>query len=157
MSKLIQINAEPPREGKPFAMLPIGLYCNKELQKAEDGCVVEFCDAWKREKRALVRKCRVSVNSGVFTFLLQSIYGGIRWEDLRRRWEAWAVVEGIGKDGFSDREVMLIEVAPYDEAEYKAEQERKRLEAEAKQKAAEKERLLKQAKKGIFEHKDIIS
>lgn len=157
MPKTIIINESPRERNTAMLFVPIGLYCNKELQKAEDGCVVEFCDAWKREKRVLVRKCRVPVNSSVFTFLLQSIYGGIRWEDLRRRWEAWAVVEGIGKDGFSDREVMLIEVAPYDEAEYKAGQERKRLEAEARQKAAEKERLLKQTKKGIYEHKDIIS
>jgi len=157
--KPIIISGQPPKE-RNTAMIfaPIGMYCNKQLQKAEPDSVVEFRDGWQRDKRVLVRKCRVPVNSSVFDFLLKSIYGAnMRWEDLRRRWEAWAVVEGIGAQGISDTECLLIEVAPYDEEAYKAEQERKRLEAEARQKVAEKERLLKQAKKGIYEHKDVIS
>jgi len=155
--KPIVISGQPPKErNTAMIFVPIGMYCNKQLQKAEPDSVVEFRDGWRREKRVLVRKCRVPVNSSVFDFLLKSIYGAnMRWEDLRRRWEAWAVVEGIGKDGFSDNEVLLLEVKDYDEEAYNAEQERKRLEAEARQKAAEKERLLKQAKKGIYEHKDL--
>jgi len=159
MPKPIIISGQQPKErNTTMVFVPIGMYCNKQLQKAEPDSVVEFRDGWQREKRVLVRKCKVNVNSSVFDFLLKSIYGAtMRWEDLRRRWEAWAVVEGIGKDGFSDSEVLLLEVQDYDEEAYKAEQERKRIEAEARQKAAEKERLLKQAKKGIYEHKDIIS
>jgi len=139
MPKAIKIfNAQVPNGGK-YALLPIGMYCNKQLQKAEADSVVEFRDGWQREKRVLVRKCRVSVNSSVFDFLLKSIYGAtMRWEDLRRRWEAWAVVEGIGKDGFSDSEVLLLEVKDYDEEAYKAEQERKRIEAEARQRRRRK-------------------
>ncbi len=160
MTRPIVIDGQPPKErNTAMIFLPIGMYCNKQIQKAENDSVVEFRDGWQRTKVVLVRKCKVNVNSSVFTFLLQSIYGAnMRWEDLRKRWEAWAVVEGIGKDGFSDTEVLLLELKDYDEAEYNAEQERKLLEAEARQKAAEKERLLKQAReKKIYEHKDIIS
>lgn len=169
--KPIVISGQPPKErDTAMIFLPIGMYCNKQIQKAETDSVVEFRDAWKREKRVLVRKCKVNINSSVFDFLLKSIYGAnMRWEDLRRRWEAWAIVEGIGKDGFSDSEVLLLELKGYDEEAYKAEQERKSIEAELRQKAqqeateaqrkaAEKARLLKQAKeKKIYEHPDIIS
>jgi len=155
--KPIVISGQPPKErNTAMVFVPIGMYCNKRLQKAEPESLVEFRDGWRRDKRVLVRKCRVPVNSSVFDFLLKSIYGAtMRWEELRRRWEAWAVAEGIGKGGISDSEVLLLEVAPYDEEDYKIEQERKRIEAEARQKAAEKERLLKQAMKGIYEHPDI--
>ncbi len=159
MPKSIIISGQPPKErNTAMIFLPIGMYCNRQIQKAENDSIVEFRDGWQRTKAVLVRKCKVNVNSSVFTFLLQSIYGAnMRLEDLRKRWEAWAVVEGIGKDGFSDTEVLLLELKDYDEEAYNTEQERKRLEAEARQKAAEKERLLKQAKKGIYDHKDIIS
>ncbi len=159
MPKPIVISGQPPKErNTAMIFLPIGMYCNKQIQKAENDSIVEFRDGWQRTKAVLVRKCKVNVNSSVFTFLLQSIYGAnMRWEDLRKRWEAWAVVEGIGAQGFSDTECLLIQVKDYDETEYNAEQERKRLEAEARQKAVEKERLLKQAReKKIYEHKDII-
>jgi len=156
MPKTIKIfNAQAPNGGK-YVLLPIGMYCNQKLQKAEPDSVVEFRDGWQRDKRVLVRKCRVPVNSSVFTFLMKSIYGGISWEDLRRKWEAWAVVEGIGAQGISDTECLLIEVAPYDKEAYKAEQERKRLEAEARQKVAEREKTLKEIKKGTYHHPDVI-
>ncbi len=157
--KPIIISGQPPKErNTAMIFLPIGMYCNKQLQKAEPDSVVEFRDGWQRDKHVLVRKCKVNVNSSVFDFLLKSIYGAnMRWEDLRKRWEAWAVVEGFGKDGFSDSEVLLLELKDYDEEAYNAEQQRKRLEAEARQKAAEKERLLKQAReKKIYEHPDIV-
>lgn len=156
--KPIVISGQQPKErNTAMVFVPIGMYCNKQLQKAEPDSVVEFRDGWQREKRVLVRKCKVSVNSSVFDFLMKSIYGAnMRWEDLRRRWEAWAVVEGIGKDGFSDSEVMLIEVKNYDEEAYKAEQERKRQESEARQMAAEREKTLKEIKKGTYHHPDVI-
>lgn len=165
MSKPIVISGQPPKERNTAMFLaPIGMYCNKQLQKAENGCVVEFRETWKREKRVLVRKCKVNVNSSVFTLLIQSIYGAnMRWEDLRRRWEAWAVVEGIGKDGFSDSEVLLLEVKDYDEETYKTEQERKRQQAEQvamlkekQEREAQKAHLLKLAKRGIYKHDDLL-
>lgn len=127
MTRPIVIDGQPPKErNTAMIFLPIGMYCNKQIQKAEPDSVVEFRDGWQRTKAVLVRKCKVNVNSSVFTFLLQSIYGAnMRWEDLRKRWEAWAVVEGIGKDGFSDTECLLIQVKGYNKDEYEAEQRHK--------------------------------
>ena len=110
-NKPIQISAVAPKEAKPYAMLPIGLYCNKELQNAKIGDVVEFSVDWRRDKRRLVRKCKVVVQSSTFTFLMKSLYGErMTWAELSERWRAECIVAGLGRDAFSEAEVMMIEV-----------------------------------------------
>lgn len=102
----------PARE-KPYAVLPVGMFCNRELQRAKPGDEVEFQTGWRREKRRIVQMCRFRVNSPEFAFMLRSIYGGnMTIARLFERWEAWAIVEGIGKEGFSRDEVMVVEAAP---------------------------------------------
>lgn len=109
--KPIKIDHAAPKEAKPYAFVPFGLYCNKELQQAEPGDVVTFCEGWRQEKRVLVRKCKIAVNSSVFTFLSKSIYGEhITAKELFGRWQAWAIVQGLGEDGFDTDNVLLIEV-----------------------------------------------
>lgn len=111
MKKPIQIDAPAPKAVKPYAFVPLGLYCNKELQQAKPGDVVTFCDGWRHEKRVLVRKCKVVVNSSAFTFLSKSIYGEhITAKELFGRWRAWAIVQGLSEDGFDTDNVLLIEV-----------------------------------------------
>lgn len=47
--------------------------------------------------------------------MLRSIYGeNMTIAKLMERWEAWAIVEGIGKEGFSRDEALLLETRPYD-------------------------------------------
>ncbi|MCM1216528.1 MAG: hypothetical protein NC209_03950 [Alistipes sp.] len=109
--KPILLRCIVPKGIKPYTLLPFGLYCNRGLQNARIGDVVEFQTDWRIDKRRLVRKCKVEVNSGVFTFLLKSLYGErTRWEDLHKRWEAECIIEGLGRDAFSKTEVILIEV-----------------------------------------------
>lgn len=92
--------------------LPIGLYCNKPLQTAKIGDVVQFQCDWRKDKRVITSICRFRINSPEFTFMLRSIYGeGMTIARLMERWEAWAIVEGIGKSGFSHDEAIIVEVS----------------------------------------------
>lgn len=114
--KPITILHPTPKSDKPFAILPIGLFCNDKLQKAALGTLVEFWQDWRHDKRVLVRKCKVQIKSSVFTFLAQSIYGeNMTIAKLMERWEAWAVVEGIGKEGFDRDYALIVETAPLEE------------------------------------------
>ena len=94
-----------------FAIVPVGLYVNKQLQRAEAGSVVEFQADWRRDRFVLVRKAKVAVDSSVFSLLLKSVYGeGASWRELAERWRAQCIIEGLGKDAFSESEVLLLEV-----------------------------------------------
>lgn len=111
MPKPIRVLHPTPKDIKPFALLPCGLYVNRELQQAQCGNLIEFWTDWRHETRILVNKCRLTVNSSYFTFMSKSIYGQhIRAADLINRWEALCINEGAHKDGFSREECMLIEV-----------------------------------------------
>lgn len=115
-NKPFQINAVAPKDVRPYSLLPFGLYCNRALQNARIGDIVEFCVDWRRDKRRLVRKCKVAVQSSVFTFLMKSLYGErMTWAELSERWRAECIVEGLGRDAFSETEVMLIEVEGIEE------------------------------------------
>lgn len=110
MSRPIKIQQLAPT-GLPFAICPIGLFCNQKLQKAEIGDEVTFCFEYRRDKRVITNIARFRINTPEFTFMLRSIYGdGMTIAKLFERWEAWAVVEGIGKDGVSKDECIIIEV-----------------------------------------------
>ncbi len=93
-------------------VLPIGLYCNQTLQAAKIGDVVQFHCEWRKDKRVITNICRFRINSPEFTFMLRSIYGeSMTIAKLMERWEAWAVVEGIGKDGIDKEQCIIVEVS----------------------------------------------
>lgn len=110
------INITHPVPGRlPYAILPIGMYCNQKLQEARAGDIVEFQQEWRREKRVLVRKCKVQIRSSYFAFMAQSIYGQYtRVDGLVRQWEDWAITEGIGRNGIDHEQALLIEVKEID-------------------------------------------
>ena len=110
MEKPIKIQHPTPTR-LPYAILPTGIYCNSQLQKAKSGDLVEFWTDWRHDKRCIVQICRFRINSPEFTFMLRSIYGeNMTIAKLMERWEAWAVVEGIGKEGFDHDSCVIIEV-----------------------------------------------
>lgn len=101
-----------PKAEKPYAILPIGAYCNAALQKAKSGQEVTFQTSWRKEKRTIVNISRFRINSPEFTFMLRSIYGkNMTIAKLIERWEAWAILEGYGKNGFSREQCLIIEVS----------------------------------------------
>ncbi len=112
MSRPINILHPVPKGDKQFMLLPIGIYCNKELQKAAPGSLIEFWQDWRHERRVLVRKCRIGINSSVFTFLAKSLYGKrTRIADMLAKWREVYDVP------FDEGECMLIEVRELNEDE----------------------------------------
>lgn len=113
MSRPIKIQHPTPKERSVAQVaLPIGMYCNQALQKAKPGDWVLFESTWKRTDMRIVQICRFRINSPEFTFMLRSIYGeGMTIAKLFERWEAWAVVEGIGRDGIDHESCIIIEVS----------------------------------------------
>lgn len=149
----IKIQQPVPKADKPFCIAPVGLFCNKPLQKAQIGDTVQFCHEYRRDKRIITNICRFRINTPEFTFMLRSIYGeGMTIAKLFERWEAWAVVEGIGKDGFSRDEALLLETRPYDAELAEMEDELAGIEARKE----EVRKMLADARKGVFNHKDIL-
>lgn len=114
MAKPINILHPIPNGDKPYALVPIGIYCNDKLQKAAPGSFVEFWRdwSWRHERRVLVRKCRIQINSSVFTFLAKSLYGErTRIVDMQAKWREVYDVP------FDETECMLIEVRELNEDE----------------------------------------
>lgn len=117
MSRPIKIQHPTPKAEKPYAILPCGLYCNAAMQKAKPGQEVIFQTEWRRDKRRIITNiCRFRINSPEFTFMLRSIYGErMTIARLMERWEAWAVVEGIGAAGIDHESCIIIEVSQVEE------------------------------------------
>lgn len=113
MARPIKIQHPTPQtRSVAQAVLPIGMYCNKPLQTAKIGDVVQFHCEWRKDKRVITNICRFRINSPEFTFMLRSIYGeNMTIAKLFERWEAWAVVEGIGKDGIDKEQCIIVEVS----------------------------------------------
>lgn len=148
MSKVIKLLNTPVPKGA-LAVIPIGMYLNVPLQKAKPGAVIEFQSAWRKDKRVLLQKVAVKIASPIFTFAMRAIYGSdTRMADIIEQWRANCIIEGLGKDAFSD-ECLLIEVGEYDPAKIKAEQE-------AKRKAKEEAERIKAIKELRYKHKDVI-
>lgn len=112
MAKPINILHPIPKGGKTaFAIIPIGMYLNRPLQGAAPNSEICFWQDWRHDKRVLVRKCKIAVNSPVFTFLAKSIYGErMTITKLFEQWEAECINEGIGSAGFSRDEALVVEV-----------------------------------------------
>lgn len=113
MARPIKIQHPTPQpRSVAHVALPVGLYCNQKLQTAKIGDVVQFCCEWRKDKRVISNICRFRINSPEFTFMLRSIYGeNMTIARLMERWEAWAVVEGIGKDGIDKEQCIIVEVS----------------------------------------------
>lgn len=113
MSRPIKIQHPTPKERNVAQVaLPIGLYCNRSLQTAKIGDEVQFQTSWRKDKRVITNICRFRINSPEFTFMLRSIYGeNMTIAKLMERWEAWAVVEGIGAAGIDHESCIIVEVS----------------------------------------------
>lgn len=112
MPRPIKIQHPTPKPStRGMAIIPVGLYCNAKLQKAQIGSEVIFEMDWRKDKRVITNICRFRINSPEFTFMLRSIYGeNMTIAKLMERWEAWAVVEGIGAAGIDHESCIIVEV-----------------------------------------------
>ena len=112
MSRPIKIQHPTPQPRSVAQVaLPVGFYCNQKLQTAKIGDCVKFQFDGQEDKRVITNICRFRINSPEFTFMLRSIYGeNMTIAKLMERWEAWAVVEGIGRDGIDKEQCIIVEV-----------------------------------------------
>lgn len=107
---ILHLTPKPPKNG--IAIVPCGLYCNRELQSAKIGQIVEFWQEWRHEKRRIVQITKFRINTPEFTFMLRCIYGErMTIAKLFEQWEAECINEGIGLAGFSREEALVVEVA----------------------------------------------
>lgn len=143
------ICADAPKQG--LSLVPCGLYLNKAMKNAKSGDVVVLGEAWCKQKRVLVRKCRVGLDTSIGNLIVKHIYGdNARVENIIERWEAECVVEDFGKGAIG--EVLLLETRPYDAEVETMEDELAEIEA----RKAELKQMLDDARKGVFNHKDIL-
>lgn len=143
------ICADAPRRG--LSLVPCGLYLNKAMSKVKTGDVLVLGETWRKQKCVLVRKCRVELDTSLGDFIVKHIYGdNARVKDIVGHWEAECVVEGCGNDAIG--EVLLLETRPYD-AEIEAMEDEI---AEIEVRREEVRKMLADARKGVFNHKDIL-
>lgn len=143
------ICADAPKHG--LSLVPCGLYLNRAMKNVKPGDVVVLGEAWCKQKRVLVRKCRVELDTSVGNLIVKHIYGdNARVGNIIERWEAECVVEDFGKGAIG--EVLLLETRPYDAEVETMEDELAEIEA----RKAELKQMLDDARKGVFNHKDIL-
>lgn len=131
--------------------MPCGLYLNKTIKNVKPGDVVVLGEAWRKQKRVLVRKCYIDLNTSIGNLIVKHIYGdNTRVENIIERWEAECVVENFGKGAIG--EVLLLETRPYNAEIESMEDELAEIEA----RKAELKQMLEDARKGVFNHKDIL-
>lgn len=151
MKRPIKIYQLAPKERQTvLAIVLYGKYLNAQLQKASAGAIIDFIADWRKDRFVLIRKATLKVNSSAFTLLLKSIYGDeATWDSVSGQWRSQCVVEGLGAKAFSESDVLLLELKPFDKEEYEAELERIRV-------AEEREKRLAEIKAGTYRHKDVI-
>lgn len=143
------ICVDAPKRG--LSLVPCGLYLNKAVKNAKPGDVVVLGEAWRKQKRVLVRKCKIELDTSLGNLIVKHIYGGnARVENVIERWEAECVVENFGKGAIG--EVLLLETRPYNAEIESMEDELAEIEA----RKVELKQMLENARKGVFNHKDIL-
>lgn len=143
------ICADAPKHG--LSLVPCGLYLNKTMKNVKPGDVVVLGEAWRKQKRVLVRKCKIELDTSLGNLIVKHIYGdNARVENIIERWEAECVVENFGKGAIG--EVLLLETRPYNAEIESMEDEL----AEVEARKVELKQMLENARKGVFNHKDIL-
>lgn len=106
------ISEDLPREIRAtIAFLPLGMYCNASLADARPGDTLRFRSAWRSRRARIVQLWRCTIGSPEFSFLLRLAYGpAMTAARLLQRWEALAVVEGLGAEGFSRQECLVVQL-----------------------------------------------
>lgn len=95
------------------ALLPFGLFLNRDLQTAKPGARVVFCDGVYQFPAELVSVRKVDLYSPDFRDWLKIIYGGsVSASGLLKRFEQTSVADGCGVEGYDKSKCLLVEVKP---------------------------------------------
>lgn len=107
----IDINQAPPTSRKPFVIVPIGMFCNVELQNAVKGTEINFWQGTHCKMMILVDKVTIAIKTPLFSFLVRSLYGKeMSIRELIEQWEIQCIEDGLGIKGFDHEKALLIEV-----------------------------------------------
>lgn len=134
-------------------------YLNNRLEKLnprEDDILLTFQDAWRKTQVLLVSKCRLNLNTAVGSFIIRYAFPNKTLADLKSEWDAVCITEGFGKNAYSLDNVLLLHTREFIKEIWEEEQRRKQEIAEAVARRAEQQRLLENAKRGIYQHPDIV-
>lgn len=102
-SKVISIMHQSTMR-KPWILMPIGFYYNRELQNAKKGDVILFSDGKRREIEYV---SIIPINSGLTDYLCRKTYVG-NMQVVMRRWKMNAIFEGHNEKVYSHDECLLI-------------------------------------------------
>lgn len=95
---------ELPKKDKGLLLLPVGLYYNRDIQKAQRGDSIVFLGG---ERRVVVRTTFLALTWQATDVLCSYIYGvGLRI--VFEQWLTNAVIEGNGKLAVSKNKCFLI-------------------------------------------------
>lgn len=94
-----------PTIDRGLIMLPVGVYYNREIQRAKKGDYIVFRDC-SREYRIL-DKCYIGLNTAAARLLCRYIYK-YELDVVMRRWGNNAVIESNGRSAISDNKCLLI-------------------------------------------------
>lgn len=86
-------------------LLPIGIFYNREIQQARAG---EFIQMWDGKPRRIKQLCRLSLESPAGRFMCRCLYN-TKIENVLRRWQVNAVMEGANKGAVSTVECLMIQ------------------------------------------------
>lgn len=89
---------------KPWILLPIGTYYNRELQDAKEGDFILFSDG-KRKEIEYVNI--IPLNNSLIGYLCKKTYIA-RLPIVMKRWEMNAEIEGYGHGSVSRDECLII-------------------------------------------------
>lgn len=89
---------------KPWILMPIGYYYNRDLQNAKQGDVLLFSDGKRRE---IAYKTIVPIINGLTDYLCRQTYV-CGMQNVMRRWKMNAVFEGHNERVYSHDECLLI-------------------------------------------------
>lgn len=134
-------------------------YLNNRLEKLnprEDDILLIFQDAWRKTQVLLVSKCRINLNTAVGSFIIRYAFPNKTLATLTTEWTAVCLNEGYGKTAYSLDNVLLLHTREFIKEIWEAEERRKQEIADAIARQAERQRLPGNAKRGIYQHPDIM-
>lgn len=95
-----------PKKHKGLLMLPVGVYYNRDIQKARPGDYIQFED--DTDKYAIRRIAYMELHTQIAGLISMYLYN-TPLPSVIKRWKFTAVFEGNGKKAVSDNKCLVIE------------------------------------------------
>ena len=115
---IVKVFHLPPTDKKPYVLLPVGYFFNRELYKLQPGDIVKFIN--ETCKWQFVDRLEIDIESAAFGFWCKTLYscGGrynVTKEAVFKRWDMQAIRAGYDIKAISKQKCLIIEVKKKDE------------------------------------------